>query len=171
MAKIQRATPVQKNQVSSQKSSAYFTASGLENTKGELNHLKRIRRLEVAERISRARDFGDLAENAEYEAALDEQALVENRIEELESVLRNAKVIKVAPKDSDLVMIGSTVKVEMGGEIDEFTIVGKVEANPLKKRISNESPVGSALLGAKIGEVVEVATPIVRYKCKVLEIK
>lgn len=149
----------------------YLTAAGLDEVKNELNSLKKIKRVEIAERIQRARDFGDLAENAEYEAALDEQALVENRIEELEKVLRNAKVIKSPEKASDIVTIGSTVKIEMSGETDEFTIVGRVEANPAQKRISNESPVGSALLGAKVGEIVEVATPIVRYKYKVLEIK
>jgi transcription elongation factor GreA len=149
----------------------YLTAAGLNEVKNELNSLKKIKRVEIAERIQRARDFGDLAENAEYEAALDEQALVENRIDELEKVLRNAKLIKFPERASGIVTIGSTVKVEMGGETDEFTIVGRVEANPAQKRISNESPVGSALLGTKVGEVVEVATPIVRYKCKVLEIK
>jgi transcription elongation factor GreA len=163
MAKVLRAVSARK--------STYFTASGLENTRRELDFLKKTKRAEVADRISRARDLGDLAENAEYEAALDEQALVENKIEELEGVLRNAKVISEPQGGSEIVMIGSTVKVEMGGEIDEFTIVGKVEANPIKKKISNESPVGSALLGAKVGEEVEVATPIVRYKAKVLEIK
>lgn len=149
----------------------YLTAAGLDEVKQELGFLKKTKRVEIAERIQRARDFGDLAENAEYEAALDEQALVENRVEELERVLRSAKVIKTPESESGIVVIGSTVRVEMDGQDDEFTIVGRVEANPAQKRISNESPVGSALLGAKIGEEVEVATPIVRYKCKVLEIK
>src|SRR5690349_15053600 len=99
MAKIPRSAPKQKD--------TYFTPTGLENTKSELNFLKKVRRIEVADRISRARDFGDLAENAEYEAALDEQALIENRIEELEGVLRNAKVIKEVTKGSDIVVIGS----------------------------------------------------------------
>jgi transcription elongation factor GreA len=149
----------------------YLTATGLDEVKQELSFLKKTKRVEIAERIQRARDFGDLAENAEYEAALDEQALVENRIESLESTLRSAKVIKTPEVQSGIVVIGSTVKVEMDGETDEFTIVGRVEANPIQKRISNESPVGSALLGAQVGETVEVATPVVRYKCKVLEIK
>lgn len=149
----------------------YLTAVGLDGVKQELSFLKKTKRVDIAERIQRARDLGDIAENAEYEAALDEQALVENRIEELERVLRSAKVIKAPDNESNIVMIGSTVKVEMDGETDEFTIVGRVEANPTQKRISNESPVGSALLGAQIGEIVEVATPIVRYKCKVLSIK
>lgn len=148
----------------------YLTADGLKEAHTELDFLKSNKRAQIADRIQKARDFGDIAENAEYDAALDEQALVENRIAYLEEVLRDAKVI-TENHSSDFVVIGSTVKVEMDGEIDEFTIVGKVEANPAKKRISNESPVGQSLLGAKIGEVVEVATPIVRYKCKVLDIK
>ncbi len=148
----------------------YLTSKGLEEAQLELNFLKTNKRAQVAERIQRAREFGDVVENAEYDAALDEQTLVENRIVYLENVLKNAKIITSEPR-SGFVVIGSTVKVEMDGEVDVLTIVGKVEANPAKKKISNESPLGSALLGAKKGEVVEVATPIVRYKCKVLEIK
>lgn len=148
----------------------YVTPKGLKEAQEELDFLKTAKRTEIAERIQRAREFGDVVENSEYDAALDEQALVENRIQYLEEVLKNAKVITESEK-SDFVVIGSTVSVEMEGEIDEFTIVGRVEANPAKKRISNESPVGAALLGAKIGEEVEVATPIVRYKVKVLKIK
>lgn len=148
----------------------YLTSKGLEEAQVELNFLKTEKRAQVAERIQRAREFGDVVENAEYDAALDEQTLVENRIIYLEDVLKNAKVIDSGPK-SEFVVIGSTVKVELDGEVDQLTIVGKVEANPAKKKISNESPLGSALLGAKKGEMVEVATPIVRYKCKVLEIK
>lgn len=150
--------------------SVYLTQDGLKETKEELIFLKTVRRVQVTERIAKAREFGDISENSEYDAAMDEQALVENRIVYLEGILKDAKLISESPK-SDFVVIGSTVMVEMDGEIDEFTIVGKVEANPIKKRISNESPVGQALLGAKAGEVVEVATPIVRYKCKVLKIK
>jgi transcription elongation factor GreA len=148
----------------------YLTPKGLEEARLELDHLTTIKRSEIAERIQAARDFGDIAENSEYDAALNEQALVENRIAYLEEVVSHAKLIS-ENKSNDIVVIGSTVKVIMDGETDEFTIVGKVEANPAKKRISNESPVGQALLGAKVGEVVDVATPIVRYKCKVLEIK
>lgn len=148
----------------------YITPEGLKLARDELEYLQKTKMAEVADRIKRAREFGDVAENSEYNAALDEQAWVENKIAELERVVSNAQIIS-KPKGADFVVIGSTVKVEIDQEIDEFTIVGKVEANPAKKRISNESPVGSALLGAKVGDVVEVATPIVRYKCKVLEIK
>lgn len=162
MAKITRHNRSQKQ--------IFVTSHGLEETRAELEFLKKTKRQEVADRIQRARDFGDLSENSEYDAAMDEQALIENRIVYLEDVLKSAKIISKTPK-SEFVVIGSTVKVEMEGEIDQFTIVGRVEANPAKKLISNESPVGSALLGAKAGEVIEVATPIVRYRCKVLEIK
>ncbi len=148
----------------------YFTPKGLLDAKAELNELKKVKVAEVAQRIQRARELGDLNENSEYDAALEQQTMVEGRITELEEIIKNAQVIKVTAK-SDFVVIGSTVLVEMDGEIDEFTIVGKMEADPAKKRISNESPVGSALLGTKTGEEVEVSTPIVRYKCKVLEIK
>lgn len=150
--------------------SVYVTAAGLADAKEELSELEKIRRPEIADRIQKAREFGDITENSEYDAAMEEQAIVEKRISELQETLKSAKVIADIAK-SDFVVIGSTVVIEMDGEVDEFMIVGSVEANPSKKRISNESPVGSALLGAKVGEAVEVATPIVRYKCKVLEIK
>ena len=148
----------------------YLTAKGLSDAKAELEFLKKTKRIQIAERIHQAREYGDLAENSEYDAAIEEQALVENRITELENILKGAKVI-AEKHTNDFVVIGSTVKIEMEGEIDEFTIVGRVEADPSKKKISNESPLGSVLLGAKKGEEVEVTTPIVRYKCKVLEIK
>lgn len=149
----------------------YLTAKGLADAKEELNYLLKTKRAEIAERINQARSFGDLSENSEYDAAINEQDLTENRIAELENVLKYAKVISEEHTNTDFVVIGSTVKVEMDNEIDEFTIVGRVEADPSKKKISNESPLGTALLGAKKGEEVEVATPIVRYKCKVLEVR
>ena len=148
----------------------YFTPKGLTSAREELQTLKGEKRREVAERIQRAREYGDLAENSEYDAAMEEQTFVEGRIVELESQLKDAKVIAEV-LNNDFVVIGSTIKIEMDGEEDEFTIVGRVEADPSKKRISNESPLGSSLLGAKAGEVVEVTTPIVKYKCKILEIK
>jgi len=148
----------------------YLTSTGLLEAKEELNFLRITKRGEIAERIHQARQYGDLTENSEYDTAIEDQALIENRIAELEGILKNAKVIAEEHTDN-FVVIGSTVKIEMDDGIDEFTIVGRVEADPAKKRISNESPLGIALLGAKKGEEVEVATPIVRYKCKVLEIK
>ena len=150
--------------------SVYVTAKGLADAKSELEYLKKDRRQDIAEKIRQAREYGDLAENSEYDSAIADQSLVESRIVELEEILKGAKLIS-KESNNEFVVIGSTVKIEMDDEIDEFTIVGRVEANPAKKRISNESPGGSTLLGAKKGEVVEVTTPIVRYKCKVLEIK
>lgn len=147
-----------------------LTPKGLTEAKSELEFLKKNKRLEIAEKIHQAREYGDLAENSEYDSAMEDQALTENRISELENILKSVKLI-AEQHEQDFVVIGSTVKIDMDGEIDEFKIVGRVEADPAKKRISNESPLGTALLGAKKGETVEVATPIVRYKCKVLEIK
>jgi transcription elongation factor GreA len=149
----------------------YLTADALTTLKGELKFLQKEKRTEVSERIKRAREMGDLSENAEYEAALDEQALLENRIVYLEDTLRSAKVIKNGDKIQNEVVIGSTVVVDIGGKKDEFLIVGRVEANPLKKKISNESPMGKVLIGSKIGEIKEVKTPTVSYSVKVLEIK
>ncbi len=152
------------------KKSVYLTAQGLADAKEELDFLKHTRRGQIAEIIHQARQYGDLAENSEYDAALEEQAMVESRISELENILKSVKVIS-NNHTQDFVVIGSTVKIEMDDGIDEFTIVGRVEADPSKKRISNESPLGVALMGAKKGEVVDVTTPIVKYKCKVLSIK
>ncbi len=148
----------------------YLTAKGLYEIKAELEFLKKTKRSQIAERIHQAREYGDLAENSEYDTAMEEQAMSESRIAELESILKSSKVIE-DKHTQDFVVIGSTVKIEMDDGVDEFTIVGRVEADPSKKKISNESPLGAALVGAKAGEVVEVATPIVKYKCKVLEIK
>ena len=148
----------------------YVTSTGLINAKKEYEYLTKTKRQEIAERIQKAREFGDLSENSEYDAAMDEQSIAENRISELENILKSVQVIKPV-RSSDFVVIGSTVKVEMDDGIDEFTIVGRVEADPAKKRISNESPLGASLLGAKVGESVEVTTPIVKYRCKVLEIR
>ena len=148
----------------------YVTSTGLINAKKEYEYLTKTKRQEIAERIQKAREFGDLSENSEYGAAMDEQSIAENRISDLENILKSVQVIKPV-RSSDFVVIGSTVKVEMDDGIDEFTIVGRVEADPAKKRISNESPLGASLLGAKVGESVEVTTPIIKYRCKVLEIR
>jgi len=153
-----------------QAKSVYLTANGLADAKSELEFLKKTKRAQIAERIHQAREYGDLTENSEYDVAIEDQSLIENRISELENIIRDAEVIADL-HTRDFVVIGSTVKIEMDDGIDEFTIVGRVEADPSKKRISNESPLGSALIGGKKGEEVEVATPIVRYKAKILEIK
>ena len=162
MAKLDRSAKISKKE--------FLTPQGLQDSKIELDYLKNDKRFQVAERIQRARDFGDVAENSEYDAALEEQALVENRIAYLEDAIGNAQVIKRVITH-DIVVIGSVVKVKMEEGINEYTIVGKIEANPAKKMISNESPVGVALLGARIGEEVEVSTPSSNYKAKILQIK
>ncbi len=148
----------------------YLTAGGLSDAKSELEYLRKTKRLEISEIIHQAREYGDLTENSEYDAALEEQAMTENRIAELENILKSAKVITEQHTD-DFVVIGSTVKLDMDGSFNEFTIVGRVEADPAKKRISNESPLGSALVGAKTGDTIEVVTPSLKYRCKVLAIR
>ena len=147
-----------------------LTREGLVQLKSEYEELVKVRRPAIAGRIQRAREFGDLSENSEYDAAKEEQSLLEARIVQLEEILSKPQII--APvKKTDFVVIGSTIVVEVDGQTDEFTVVGTIEADPAQKKISNESPVGAALLGAKVGEVIEVVTPIVRAKYKILGIK
>ena len=147
-----------------------LTRQGLTSLKSEYDELTKVKRSQIIKRIQIAREFGDLSENSEYDAAKEEQSLLETRITQLEDVLKRAQIIEPVKK-ADFVVIGSTIVVEIEGEKDEFTIVGTIEADPSKKKISNESPVGTAMLGAKVGEVVEVVTPIIRAKYKILEIK
>ncbi|MBI3282503.1 transcription elongation factor GreA [Candidatus Curtissbacteria bacterium] len=147
-----------------------LTKEGLTNLKREYDELVNAKRPAISQRISRAREFGDLSENSEYDAAKEEQTLIETRITALEEVLKKAEIITPS-KNADFVIIGSTVVVEVDGEKDEFTIVGTMEADPAKRKISNESPVGQALLGAKVGDVVKVTTLIVKAQYKILEIK
>ena len=147
-----------------------LTRQGLASLKSEYDELTRVKRTQITKRIQTAREFGDLSENSEYDAAKEEQSLLETRIAQLEDVLKRTQIIEPVKK-ADFVVIGSTIVVEIEGEKDEFTIVGTIEADPSKKKISNESPVGTAMLGAKVGEVVEVVTSIIRAKYKILEIK
>ena len=147
-----------------------LTRQGLVSLKSEYDELTKVKRAQIIKRIQIAREFGDLSENSEYDAAKEEQSLLETRIVQLEDVLKRAQIIERVQK-ADFVVIGSTIVVEIDGEKDDFTIVGTMEADPSKKKISNESPVGTAMLGAKLGEVVEVVTPIIRAKYKILEIK
>ena len=150
-----------------------ITPEGLEKLKDELETLETDKRREVAERIKEAREFGDIAENAEYDDAKNEQALLEHRIATLEERLRNARVISKKDVAKDVVSIGSKVKLR---DIDakqtfEYRIVGSAEANPAENKLSNESPVGKAIMGKKKGEVVDVAAPRGSLKFKILEIK
>jgi len=146
----------------------FLTAEGLKRLEQELDELKTVKRREVAERIKQALAFGDISENSEYDEAKNEQAQLEERIAKLEMILRNAKLIDDENLSTDVVSIGSKVIVndlEYDEEM-EYTIVGSAEANPFEGKISNESPVGSALLGKKTGDIVEVHVPdgIIKYK-------
>jgi transcription elongation factor GreA len=151
-----------------EKSGTYLTKEGLEKLKKEYEHLTKVRRREVTERIAKAREYGDISENSEYDTAKEEQSFVEGRVLELEEILRNAKVVDQSQKSSE-VQIGSKVRVEVDGEEDEFVIVSPVEADPMQGKISDESPVGTALLGSKVGDVVTVSSTI-KSTYKILEI-
>ena len=150
----------------------YITADGLKKLEGELEHLCSVRRQEVALRLREAIQGGDeLIDNAEYEAAKNEQALVEGRIIELERMLAKAQIIE-HNKKSDIVEIGATVTIREGNKKAEtFTIVGAAEANPKEGLISNESPLGSALLTKQVGDAVEVEAPDGVIRFKVVKIK
>lgn len=150
-----------------------LTYAGLKKYEDELQDLKVNRRREIAQKIKEAREQGDLSENAEYDAAKDEQRDIELRIEELEKLLKNAEVVVEDEIDVDKINIGCKVKlldVEYDEEM-EFFIVGSTEANSLQNKISNESPVGHALIGRKVGDVVDVETQAGMLQYKVLDIK
>lgn len=148
------------------------SSEGLKKLQEELEYLKTTKRKEVAEAIKVARGFGDLSENSEYDEAKNEQGLVEARIAEIESMLKNVKVIDESTIATDKVNVGNRVKVydETFDEELEYTIVGSSEANPMEYKISDESPIGKALIGAEIGEVVKAETPGGDTVMKVLEI-
>ncbi|HSH55527.1 MAG TPA: transcription elongation factor GreA [Candidatus Limnocylindrales bacterium] len=135
----------------------HLTEEGVAELKAELEHLI-SQRSEVAERIKTAREFGDLSENAEYQTARQEQEKHEERISELEHILQNVDIIK-APKSGSSVRLGSRVKLEGSGRTKEFQVVGTVEADPLEGKISDESPIGKALIGKKVGDEIEIKTP------------
>ena len=149
-----------------------LTREGLKRYEDELHELKVVRRKEVAQKIKEAREQGDLSENAEYDAAKDEQRDIEARIEDLEKILKNVEVVDEEDVTADHIMIGSKVKI-YDIEFDEelsYKIGGSTEANSIKGKISNESPVGRALLGAVVGDTVTVHTPAGESNYKVLEI-
>ncbi|EPZ53169.1 MULTISPECIES: transcription elongation factor GreA [Alicyclobacillus] len=150
-----------------------LTPEGLKKLEDELEQLKGVKRREVADRIKLAISYGDISENSEYEDAKNEQAFVEGRIMTLEKMLRNARIINEDEVDTDVVSIGSTVTLK-DIEFDEdiqYTIVGSAEADPAQNKISNESPVGRALLGKSVGSLVEVNVPAGVIQFKILEIK
>ena len=150
-----------------------LTYEGLKKYEEELQELKVVKRREVAQKIKEAREQGDLSENAEYDAAKDEQRDIEARIEELEKILKNAEVVDEDEVDIERINIGCQVKIldiEYNEEL-EYKIVGSTEANSLKGKISNESPVGKALIGKQVGDVITVETPAGSFQYKVLEIQ
>ncbi len=149
-----------------------LTQKGLVKLEKELEHLKSIKRREVADRIKTAISFGDISENSEYEDAKNEQAFIEGRIITLEKMLRNVRLIDDSDVNTETVGIGSTVLLK-DIEYDEdfhYTIVGSAEANPTENKISNESPVGKAILGKKISDIVEVAVPAGMLKYQIVKI-
>ncbi|MGE5691486.1 MAG: transcription elongation factor GreA [Pseudomonadota bacterium] len=149
-----------------------LTPEGYTKLKEEIEYLSNEKRREVAERIRTAREFGDIAENAEYDDAKNEQALLEHRIAQLEERLRNARVITKKEISKDVVSIGSRVKLRDvdAKETIEYHIVGSAEANPMENKLSNESPVGKAIIGKKKGETVEVSAPRGTLKFKIMDI-
>ena len=150
-----------------------LTYAGLRKLEDEHEELKVVKRKEVSQKIKEAREQGDLSENAEYDAAKDEQRDIETRIEEIEKILKNAEVVVEEEVDLDKISIGCKIRI-LDCEFDEeleYKIVGSTEANSLKGKISNESPVGKALLGKKVGDTVTVETQMGELTYKVLEIQ
>jgi transcription elongation factor GreA len=150
----------------------YVTPDGLKKLEEELEYLKTTKRAEVKERLKIARSYGDLSENSEYEAAKDEQGMVESRIVLLESQLRNAVLIRDEDRVQGLVTLGSTVTIQEipDGEEETYTIVGPAEADPLEGRISNESPIGQSLLGKSSGDTISVPAPGGELQFKIVKV-
>jgi transcription elongation factor GreA len=149
----------------------FLTRDGYRKLQDELDYLRTYKRQEIAERLHDAMDGGELIENAEYEAAKNEQAFVEGRIKELEILLATARVIDESPSVAEMVGIGTTVTIQEDGLDPEiYTIVGAAEANPASGRISNESPLGKALLNHKVGERVQVDAPAGAFAVSILKV-
>lgn len=150
-----------------------ITYEGVQELERELEELKVVRRKEVAGKIKEAREQGDLSENAEYDAAKEEQAAIEARIEEIEKILKNVEVVTDEDVDLSKINVGSVIKikdVEYGDEL-EYKLVGSTESDSLKGKISNESPVGIALIGKGIGDIIEVEAPAGAIKYEIIDIK
>jgi transcription elongation factor GreA len=151
----------------------FLTKEGYDKLQDELDHLRTVKRQEVAARLHEAMEGGELIENAEYEAAKNEQAFVEGRIQELDHLLATAQIIEEngKGKKTDAIQVGSKVTIKEGNyEAETFTIVGAAEANPRDGKISNESPIGKAILGHKLGDTVKVETPGGTYNVKILKV-
>src|SRR3990172_10117562 len=150
----------------------FLTKEGFQKLQDELDYLRTAKRQEVANRLHEAMEGGELIENAEYEAAKNEQAFVEGRIQELDLLLATAKIIEDnGKKKGDTVQLGSKATIKEGNfEAETFTIVGAAEANPREGKISHESPIGKSILGHKVGETVKVETPTGPYKVKIIKV-
>jgi transcription elongation factor GreA len=149
----------------------YLTQEGFEDLKKEHHELSKIRRAEVVKRVASARELGDLSENAEYQAARDELAFIDGRLEELEDLLKKVQVIKDHTGISSSVELGSTVTLDHKGKNEDYMVVGEWEADPIEKKISHASPLGKALLGKKIGESVEVEAPAGKIIYTIISLK
>lgn len=151
----------------------YMTKEGLTKLEEELEYLKIEKRQEVVERIKIARDFGDLSENSEYDAAKDEQAFVESRIVQVENMIRNAVIIENDDANPDVVALGKTVTFQElpDGEDESYTIVGSAEADPFEGKISNDSPIAKSLIGHSVGEKVVVPTPAGDMNVKIVKVE
>ncbi len=150
----------------------FLTKEGYQKLADELEYLRTEKRAEVANRLHEAMEGGELIENAEYEAAKNEQAFVEGRIQELEMILASARIIDEKGKMAGVVQVGSTVTIsEDGGEPETYTIVGAAEANPREGKISNESPIGKAIINHYAGDVVTVEAPGGTYKVKIIKVE
>ncbi len=148
----------------------YLTKDGLEKLKKELDFLKNEKMPEIIERIARAKELGDLSENAEYQDAKDEQGFVAGKIAELENLVKKAEIIEES-SNKEVVTIGSSIKIRCDADEYKYTITGSNEADPAQGLISNESPLGRAFLGRKIGEKIKVNIPKGSMECEILEIK
>ena len=148
-----------------------MTPLGYRQLVDELEQLEKTKRPEAIERLSKARDFGDLSENAEYHSAKDDLSALEGRIEELKDILTRVIVVDIAKSSEGSVGLGSMVHIEVNGNTHEFTIVGEWEADPAAKKISHESPLGKALMGKKVGETVEVEAPSGTISYAIKEVK
>ena len=149
-----------------------LTPEGFQRLKEEIEFLSSVKRDEVAERIRASRDFGDISENSEYDDAKNEQALLEHRIANLQEKLRRARVIKDSEIETDKVSVGTTVTLrdKKVGDVRIYTVVGSAEADPTKAKLSNESPVGQAIIGKRVGDVVTVNIPIGALDLEILAI-
>jgi transcription elongation factor GreA len=149
----------------------FITQDGYNKLIKELDALKKIKRKEISERIQEAQELGDLSENAEYVEAKNEQAFTEGRIQEIETLLKHATIIKEKRKSSSQVEVGSKIKIQDDSEQKEYIIVGSNESDPAKGKISNESPLGQAFMGKKVGDIIEISIPRGAKAFKIIEIR